>query len=259
MYVTPMRVCIVMELTAFYISDIGKFEQTIRLFIRLQQSEAAAVITQRGREGRMPGFDSRACWSQFLHTAKRILAYPQSVQFLLLANEYWPELFDGPAVSWVPSSDPIPKPFRSRNTSPKADGIIGRMTGDEGEIRVYKDFVGTLQAFALDDRIKIQYSRECSTTVHSEIVLLDWLQNHGGIDSSRFFDGWKYIGSSKPTCKLCHYYFIDHQSGVEHRQSHGNLYPAWRFPDVLPSHGQSALRVRHNERQDPGKSAQRCI
>src|SRR5690606_8122506 len=44
--------------------------------------------------------------------------------------------------------------------------------------------------------------------------------------------GWKYIGTSKRTCKLCHYYFQEHQSDVRHRSSHGNVYVNWRVPDV---------------------------
>ena len=189
----------------------------------------------------MPGQRSIECWSDFLHTAKRILAYLQSVQFLLLAKERYPGLFKSPLVSFVPSSNPIPKPTRAKSLT--ADGIVGRMTHKEKQIQIFKDFVGTLQAFDLDQRIVREYQKDSfHPIVHAELLLLNWLQYHGGIKSTRFFKSCMYIG--KPTCKFCHYYFLEHRSGVEHRPCHGNIYTSWRVPDVFPSQGEAALNAR---------------
>ncbi len=191
----------------------------------------------------MPGVNSVECWSKLLHTIKRILAYPQSVKFILLAKSRWPQLFNDPGVLFVLSSRPIPKP--TRNKSGTAEGIVGRMTSKEKEMRIFKDYVKTLQGFDLDERIKTEYGKDSfSPIVHSELLLLNHLQFLGVSDHSKFFNGWMYIGSSKPLCKLCHYYFVELRSEVEHRQCHGNLYTGWRVPDVLPSQGPDALGAR---------------
>lgn len=213
------------------ILDFRKCKEVLRRLVPLDKSTAGVVITTRALEGRMAGSSSTECWSKLLHIIRRILAYPQSVQFFLLAKKYWPELFASPDVSFVPSSGPIPKP--TRNKSLTADGIVGRMTRKEKQIKIFRDFVRTLQTFDLDERIRIEYGKDSfDPIVHCEVLLLNWLETHGGITRSRFFNDWMYIGGSKPMCKLCSYYFEEHRSGVEHRPCHGNLYPSWRVPDV---------------------------
>lgn len=198
----------------------------------------------------MPG-STQECFSDFVHTSKRILAYPQSVQYILtVAKNRWPELFDNPLVSFLPSSKKIPRPYREKSLT--AVSIVGRMTRKVKEMAIFKDFVKRLQIYDLDDRIQELYARKSFTPiVHSEVLLLNWVWNtYGGaadgiIDQSVFFNGWMYIGSSKPTCRLCHYYFEERRSGVEHRSDwHGNLYPAWAFPEVFPSQGENAIADR---------------
>ncbi|KAH6659056.1 hypothetical protein BKA67DRAFT_633727 [Truncatella angustata] len=211
--------------------------------ITMRQSQVGILIEARAREGRMLGYRSQECWSEFQHTMSRILAYPQSVQFLRKARKNWPELFEDYEIHAIPSSSPIQRPCR--NKSQTADGIVGRMTRKQKEIETFRSFVATLQSFNLDARIQNQWRNESfRPIVHSEIILLDWLENNGGIEPYRFFNGWMYIGSSKPTCRLCHYYFEAHGSGVEHRPSHENLYISWRFPDVFVSQGNQARDLR---------------
>lgn len=203
----------------------------------------------------MPG-SSKECFSDLVHTCKRILAYPQSVQYILTkARPRWPELFDiSPLVSFLPSSKPIPKPRREKSL--KAENIVGRMTRKDKEIRIFRDFVKHLQAFNLDDRIASEYDKDTFTPiVHSEVLLLNWLwlnfavtsidtPGRKTIDPSVFFNEWTYIGSSKPTCRLCHYYFVERRSGVKHRDLHMNVYPPWAFPEVFPSQGEDAILDR---------------
>jgi hypothetical protein len=191
----------------------------------------------------MAGFRGEECWSDLMHTIKRILAYPQSVQFFFIAKKKWPNLFDRFEVSVLPSSGSIPKPIRNKSLT--AEGIIGRMTRKEKEIQTFRSFVKALQAFDLDERIKTAYRKPSfDPIVHSEVALLNWQETHDGISPERFFNGWMYIGSSKPVCKLCRHYFDEHGSGVECRSCHGNLYPSWRVPDVFPSQGPQAINSR---------------
>ncbi|KAH6603565.1 hypothetical protein Trco_008340 [Trichoderma cornu-damae] len=209
----------------------------------LQKCQADRTDENRALEDRIAGFRSMECWSEFLHTMRRILAYPQSIQFFFLAKKQWPDLFRQVRVSFIASSCPISKPIRNKSLT--ADGIVGRMTRKEEEIEIFRGFARALQAFDLDDRIKEEYRKSSfRPIVHSEVLLLNWIANQGQIASSRFFNDWMYIGGSKPMCKLCDYYFQEHRTGVEHRASHGNLYPSWRVPDVFPYQGKGASEAR---------------
>ncbi|KAK1579309.1 uncharacterized protein LY79DRAFT_652194 [Colletotrichum navitas] len=138
---------------------------------------------------------------------------------------------------------PIPRPIRSK--SMKAEGIVGRMTSKAEDIEVLRGFVRDLQLQSLDARIETEYTKNTfRPIVHSEILLLDNLEKSGPITQERFFHGWMYIGSSKPLCRLCQYYFEKHRSRVEHRKSHLNLYISWRVPDVLVSQGAEGVERR---------------
>lgn len=67
------------------------------------------------------------------------------------------------------------------------------------------------------------------------MILHDWLsRTPGGLQPSRFFEGWQYIGTSKPVCRLCRYYFDIIATPVHFRDGHPNSYVNWRLPDVRP-------------------------
>lgn len=223
--------------------DIHKCQATIQLLMRIEESKVGKVIEHRARQDRMPGQRSVECWSDLFHTTRRILAYPQSVQFFLLAKKKWPNLFQNPAVSFISSSRPIEKPCRKKSLT--AASIVGRMTRKAPEIELFREFVGKLQAFDLDARIREEYGKESfKPIVHAEVLLLNWISNQGAVLPSRFFNDWMYIGGSKAMCKLCDYYFMEHGAHVQHRSSHGNLYTSWRVPDVFPHQGELAIKQR---------------
>lgn len=214
----------------------------IQYLAKLAASSTGRYIDDRGRDAR--GSTSSDCWSELRHMMSRLLAYRQALSFFLRAKAQWPRLFTKFTVDPVPSSKRDPK-FNVRNKSLTADSIVGRLTRKQNEIDTFRNFVSHLQPYSLDERIVREFTRDdFRPVVHSEVLLLNNIEFSGGITPDRFFNGWMYIGSSKPTCKLCHYYFLEHRSGVEHRSSHGNLYPNWRFPDVLQSQGSRALENR---------------
>ncbi|CAG9998921.1 unnamed protein product [Clonostachys byssicola] len=210
---------------------LGKFEQ---------QSPTIETITQMSRDIRARGHNaSNDCWPEMLHAVKRILAYQFSIEFLKEAHAAFPELFEDFEISFLPSSTPLTKREICRVKSYQAEGIVNRMTSNAEYHEKFKQLVNDLQVFDLDQRIQDEYEKASFRPfVHSEAHLHGWLGNTpGGFSESRFFRGWRYIGSSKPTCKLCHYYFQEHGSGVGHRICHSNLYPCWRLPDVPVSAG----------------------
>lgn len=97
----------------------------------------------------------------------------------------------------------------------------------------YLDLAESMQQnFELDKVIEDEWtSKYFHPIVHAEILVHNWLEKTGGTRPERFFRNWQYIGCSKPVCKLCHYYFSTHPSGVQIRGTHGNLYRNWRMPD----------------------------
>ncbi|KAK1238456.1 hypothetical protein MKX07_006602 [Trichoderma sp. CBMAI-0711] len=109
------------------------------------------------------------------------------------------------------------------------------MSSDEGKIATYRSLAAELQPLGLDLNI-LNECNDLSQThmVHAEILVLDYVLKYmQENDDAKFWNNWRYIGSSKPTCRLCNYYFTAHTSGVQVRESHNNLYPHWRAPDVF--------------------------
>ncbi|KAK1777175.1 hypothetical protein QBC45DRAFT_452615 [Copromyces sp. CBS 386.78] len=206
------------------------------------------TLFARAAAGRaaIEGYTSMACWSELVHTALRIVAYRASVHYCFLARDKWPQLFPSePSIRRIPSGDLRDAPRRKK--SQKAESIVGRMTSNEKVMTIFKRFVEDLQILHLDHRLEQAYVNNTPLAVHSEVLLHHWLltdHGKGDISPNMFFNSWPYIGSSKPTCKLCKYYFEESRSGVEHRASHGNLYPKWRLPDVYDSHDPGAVKRR---------------
>jgi hypothetical protein len=152
-------------------------------------------------------------------------------------------MFQSFEVSFLESSQRMPAPFR--NKSQTAESIVGRMTRKEKEIEIFRNFVRDLQMFNLDSFITAQYrSDSFRPVVHSEALILGYLDKTGRLRPEFFFNNIMYIGTSKPTCKLCEYYFSEHKSKVGFRPGHGNIYLSWRFPDVLESEGAEGERKR---------------
>ncbi|KAK1997998.1 hypothetical protein LX36DRAFT_719730 [Colletotrichum falcatum] len=172
---------------------------------------------------------TRALLTLYMIQGKRLATTLRNILQLLEFN--WSE-----STSKTECDTPNPGPIRWK--SMKAEGIVQRMTSKARDIEIFRGFVRDLQLNDLDARIQAEYTKSTfCPIVHSEILLLDELEKSGRTTPDRFFKGWMFIGSSKPVCRLCQYYFEAHHSRVGHRESHQNLYTSWRVPDVLPSQG----------------------
>ncbi|KAJ9143181.1 hypothetical protein NKR19_g6963 [Coniochaeta hoffmannii] len=136
----------------------------------------------------------------------------------------------------VPSSASAPQVLNKKVMTTK--DIIHKTTSDEAklqELYAAAERIESLQSFKLDAEIKNDWSKKPKDGihVHAEVNLLLYLeQTEGGTEDSRFFQGIKFIGTSKPPCKLCSYFFQDYSTDVEVRASHGNLYGTWLMPDI---------------------------
>ena len=190
-------------------------------------------------------------WNDVRHALGRLLSYFIAIKVLITARKHWPQLFVDFEVTAIPSSQPQSDPPDIRRN---ASGIIQRMSRSKEIADAYKSHAKHLQAFKLDDlikeRAKPSYFRPI---VHAEVNLLASVlasqaaAEREGEDPLRFFreaEFGAYIGSSKPTCLLCHQYFAAHPSRVRCRETHGNLYVNWRAPDVAEEDGPAAAQER---------------
>lgn len=125
--------------------------------------------------------------------------------------------------------------------------IVGRMTSDKSLQAEYNEYLQASVYDRLDKRIHEEWCKksESQPTVHAEMLLHNWLERTpGGVRPERFFMRWKFIGSSKPPCKLCAYYFDEHPTDVQVRPSHRNIYFSWRMPDIYEEDGVGAVTLR---------------
>jgi len=162
-------------------------------------------------------------------------AYRDAANSIADAATRWPDLFKYFKVHHVPSSCPKSLPTGKRSYT--SHDIVGRMSNDASEIGVLREKAASFRHCSLDEAIEQEARKARSLIVHCEVLLEDWIAHSPEAKRLRFFggdQGWKYIGASKPTCRLCKYYFEAKRSDIALRPSHENLYTNWRFPD---SHG----------------------
>lgn len=180
-------------------------------------------------------------WLELKHCVSRMLAYEEATKSLSNAGKTWPQLFDKFKVCHIPSSKPGSTPLGKASHS--AEAIIGRMSSDQAIMDTFHEYAEEMRMFDLDDRIR----EECTRTsfkpiIHSEILVQDWISRQGQNHYLRFFNGWRYIGSSKPPCRMCKYYFEACGSDITLRESHRNIYPNWGFPNAHGPEGSPAAK-----------------
>jgi hypothetical protein len=176
----------------------------------------------------------------------------------------WPDLFDNFEITYISSSNRALNPL---DASPQtASEILTRMIPKSVEAKgKYIELAKTMQQnFDIDRAIQEMWIKNSfRPIVHAEMLVHNWLEKTGGTRPERFFQNWRYIGSSKPTCKLCHYYFTAHPSGIQTRGTHGNLYLNWRLPDHADVYGlrteEEALAKRHEILQGIMSHLRPCV
>ncbi|TFA99610.1 hypothetical protein CCMA1212_008520 [Trichoderma ghanense] len=204
-----------------------------RLFLSLDRAQRRKLgdsISEQARDGEM---DSKKHWIDLRHSVGRLHSYYLAVETILRASRLWKRLCHDFKVTVIPSAPLHPHPLCRKR--PVAHEILGRMTSDEEKIARYRFLASELQEHGLDEKLLSECNDLSQThTVHAEVLVLDYVLKYlQEADDAKFWNNWRYIGSSKPTCRLCNYYFTAHTSGVHVRESHNNLYPHWRAPDVF--------------------------
>ncbi|KAK4173522.1 hypothetical protein QBC36DRAFT_293307 [Triangularia setosa] len=208
--------------------------------------------TREDREGA-----NQTPWTELYHGLGRLHSYTIAVTTFITARHRWPELFDqGFQVTYVPSSTPSDLPSIRRTSS----GIIARLTNDPAVLEFFPRGSNNSAAkpahlqdltAELDRRIQRKY-RLSQAIVHAEVHLADHILRESRTNPElRFFNEatiGRYIGASKPTCRLCHFYFsapfASAAGRIQVRPTSHNYYHNWRVPDVYPEDGSAALQAR---------------
>lgn len=200
-----------------------------------QSSQLEAAITSRARDG---DISETECWTNLRHHFGRLLSYRQASEIIISASVRWPNLFRGFTITSVPSSIPWENPLRGGEdiTAEKVVRHLWDADHDAETLNGALTRAEEMQKLQFDKHLREQaYKKEFQPRVHSEVLVHDSLQRRGIDHSSQYWNGWKFIGASKPTCRLCQYYFDEHYDKVNVPHSHQNLYRSWRLPDVTAS------------------------
>jgi hypothetical protein len=102
--------------------------------------------------------------------------------------------------------------------------------------------ISPLEAFGLERNVRQQLqNRNKRTRVHGETQLHDYLVRQGKTLSSDYWNSTAFIATSKPPCRLCHFYFDSVDDNFVVSSPHMNLYPKWRLPDLTRDTDQEAM------------------
>lgn len=201
----------------------------IRAIVAIYNNKIEEAIINKAKDGEMSGSEA---WCELRHYLGRLSSCRQAAEMIVSSEKRWPHFFRNFTITVVPSSIPRGRPLRSYE-SHKAAEIIRAMCHDhEEDAAPYLSKAADLQKFGLDSLIRKEINRPWYLGVHAEVLVHDYLLKRGVYHKSQYWNGWKYIGSSKPTCRLCSYYFQHHPDRVIVRTSHLNLYHNWRLPDI---------------------------
>ncbi|KAF6823918.1 hypothetical protein CPLU01_11142 [Colletotrichum plurivorum] len=218
------------ESQAKFLSDC---EKLIKAIVTIKSTSIDEAIRKNAKDGE---FTNSETWCELRHYLGRLLSFRQAADVIVGARDKLPLLLRDFKVIAVPSSSTIQKPI-AKSLQLSAISIICNMNLEQAEEETYLDLADEMQKFGLDSFIQQQASiRTFKPYVHAEILVHEYLVREGRNHAGDFWKGSKYIGGSKPTCRLCYYYFAAHPDKVQVRRPHMNLYPNWRLPGAFENH-----------------------
>ncbi|KAI1025261.1 hypothetical protein LB504_009987 [Fusarium proliferatum] len=221
---------------------ISDCETLIKAITSLEQADINTMISQRAKDAEMTRSEP---WCKLRHFLGRWLSYRKAALAIVAVSERWPELFLDFEITMVPSGSRLPNPIlRSDLTSAIILKNIVAEEKSQGSQLLQE--TENLKQMGIDDILRAsQISRRFKPVLHAEVLVHEHLLKSGQTAAECYWNRWNYIGSSKPTCRLCHYYFEalqEDKPGV--RPTHGNMYRNWRLPEC---HNDKSLGITQDE------------
>ena len=211
-------------------------------------------------------------WCELRHYIQRWRSYGNAARTIHHASKRWPSLFQDFKIRTLPSSNRMAKPITKSDIT-VASIVQGIAEADSTKATVAEAAKALLEqagglSVNLDETVQSNVSKGTfRPIVHAEILVYDHLLRNGLLDHpGNFWNHWQYIATSKPTCRLCHYFFQsqDHQQ-IQVRRTHQNLYRNWRLPtasdddkpDVKAAYDELLSRVAQKIRGDARRTLER--
>lgn len=186
-------------------------------------------------------------WCQLRHYLGRLHSYRLAAEVLVASSISSPDRFKDFTVRYVRSA---PKKRIARHQSLNARRLA-RVAFPDHSLLQYELDIAELEAIGLNERISEQLSNgDRKTKVHGEVQLHDYLIRNGKTRSSDFWDSSTFIGTSKPPCRLCYFYFNCTDNDFQVQSSHMNIYPKWRLPDIQNTQDEGAVEHYDNLVED---------
>ncbi|KAL0935672.1 uncharacterized protein CTRU02_210263 [Colletotrichum truncatum] len=144
------------------------------------------------------------------------------------------------------------------------------MSLEEHEEALYLTTAAKMQQFGLDSIIQEQVS-SCvpRSYVHAELLVHEYYRLHRDKHQiKKFWNDWKYIGSNKPTCRLCQHYINATPEQVSVSNSHRKLYLDCQLPTIFENHGSANVslanftilsQVTESVRNDLKRALDKCL
>ncbi|KAK1505495.1 hypothetical protein CABS01_00963 [Colletotrichum abscissum] len=221
------------DLTSGNVQDkfLSDCEKLIKGVVAIKNTQIDQAIMRNAKDGEI---SESKYWSELRHYLGRLLSFRHATDAIIGTHERLPKLFQDFKFTAVPSSEDAPRPLTKSMSITAASIIKNMIPDDDEEQHEFLQHAVEMQKFGLDSIIQRQIGkRSFKPRVHAEVLVHSYLLSRDLQHPRDYFNSWKYIGSSKPTCRLCDYYFDAHPDRMQVRKTHYNLYPNWRIPGVF--------------------------
>ncbi|KAK1480518.1 hypothetical protein CTAM01_14358 [Colletotrichum tamarilloi] len=221
------------DLTSGNVQDkfLSDCEKLIKGVVAIKNTQIDQAIMRNAKDGEI---SESKYWSELRHYLGRLLSFRRATDAIIGTHERLPKLFQDFKFTAVPSSEDARRPLTKSMSITAASIIKNMIPDDDEEQQEFLQHAVEMQKFGLDSIIQRQIGkRTFKPRVHAEVLVHSYLLSRDLQHPRDYFNSWKYIGSSKPTCRLCDYYFDAHPDRMQVRKTHDNLYPNWRIPGVF--------------------------
>ncbi|EEY19575.1 conserved hypothetical protein [Verticillium alfalfae VaMs.102] len=214
-------------------------EILIRAIHALRESSFMTAMYERTHDSNT---DISRSWCELRHYLGRLHSYRQAAECIYKASRDWPEMFKGFTVNFISSSRPLklslPKPH-------PGSGQVIQVAFPDINMDEYHDHLDVLRLYSLDENLLNELPQKSMKLVmHCEVLLHSFLVRSGSVDADEYWNDSMFIATSKPPCRLCHYYFSDIDNDFQVQSSHMNVYPKWRLPDLCEGQDSDAAKLR---------------
>jgi hypothetical protein len=169
-------------------------------------------------------------WRQLRHYLGRLHSYRQAADLIIVTSVKRPGLFKNFKVGFIASAR-LKKIALPRSSN--LDEVLQTALPEHLDSGDFDDDLEELRDFGLEAKVRAEHrDTKVNTRVHCETHLHNYLVKEGKIDPADYWGDSMFIACSKPTCRLCHYYFKSPSNDFRVQPPHMNLYYKWRLSEV---------------------------